>query len=401
MKTFIRFNPRLTRRCVGIGALLLGSGAAVVPQSLAAGVAVATRVPGFEAATEKVMAQAEAQSAQAEAQSGKPAPCSRKHRHGLRYSVQRLDVPGGREAFPTAINNRGWVVGYSDTSYISAFSRTPTLWIDGKAFDLGNLGGSLGGQAYDINDAGKIVGFSNNANQVQRAFSWYRGKITELANLGGNTASYSMAHGINSSSVIAGEGALPDGSRVRPVIWSNGSPRVLENLGGSFASVLRINDRGYSVGISNLPDATLHAALWTPRGEIVDLGAWAVALDNNNGGRIVGYTFTDLLPKPVKWYRGVRTVLPTLGGENGVVWGINEKDEAVGYSQTATGLDRATIWFDDRPVQIDTLLEDGNNGVVIHEAHAINDKGQIAAIRRLPNNRVEPLLLTPRRCHGT
>ena len=103
----------------------------------------------------------------------------------------------------------------------------------------------------------------------------------------------------------------------------------------------------------------------------------------------------------MKWYRGVRTVLPTLGGENGLVYGINEQDQAVGYSQTATGLERATIWSGDRPVQPDTLLDDENSGVVIHAAYAINDKGQIAAIRRLPGNRVEPLVLTPHRCHGT
>jgi hypothetical protein len=37
---------------------------------------------------------------------------------------------------------------------------------------------------------------------------------------------------------------------------------------------------------------------------------------------------------------------------------------------------------------------------VVDAAYAINDKGQIAAIRRLPNNRVQPLVLTPRRCGG-
>jgi probable HAF family extracellular repeat protein len=276
----------------------------------------------------------------------------------------------------------------------------PTLWIGGRAFDLGSFGGNVG-YAYDINDAGKIVGFSNNANQVMRAFSWYRGRITALENLGGATTSHSVARGINSSSVIAGESAVPGGTSVRAVLWTNYAPRELENLGGSVSSAFRINDLGYSVGFSNLSDATQHAALWTPRGDIVDLGADAVALDINNGGRIVGLASTGPQPKPVKWYRGVRTVLPTLGGESGIVFGINEKDQAVGYSQTATGLERATIWFGDRPVQIDTLLDDDNNGVVIHAAYAINDKGQIAAIRRLRNNRVEPLVLTPRRCDGT
>ena len=125
-----------------------------------------------------------------------------------------------------------------------------------------------------------------------------------------------------------------------------------------------------------------------------------MATDINNNGRIVGFTNANLQPKPATWYRGLRTILPTLGGQNGLVNDINQKDEAVGYSQTATGLQRATLWVDAaRPVQIDTLLDDDSQGYVIHDALAINDKGQIAAVRRLINNRIEPLLLTPHRCH--
>lgn len=398
MKTFIRCIAWLKRPTLGIVALVLGGGAAAVPQSPhTTGVAVATRVPGFAAATPQVVAEAGTQAAHFDVQSGKPAQCSGKHEHGLRYSVQRLEVPGGFEAFPAAINNHGWVVGYSSTPPVAA--RIPTLWIGGRASNLGSLGGTVG-YAYDINDAGKIVGLSTNANNVQRAFSWYRGRITALQNLGGSTTSHSVARGINSSGVIAGESAVPDGSRVRAVLWRNGAPRALENLGGSFASAFRINDLGYSAGVSNFPDATQHAALWTPKGDIVDLGANAVALDINNAGRIVGNTFMGVRSKPAKWYRGVLTVLPTLGGENGVAFAINEKDQAVGYSQTATGRERATIWFGNRPVQIDTLLDDDNKGVVIDAAYAINDKGQIAAIERLPNNRVQPLVLTPRPCDG-
>src|SRR4051812_13647809 len=109
MKTFIRLIPRLTRRSVGVVALLLGTGAAAVPQSpQTEGVAVAAHVPEIEAATAQVMAQAEVQAASFDVQSGEPARCSLNHRHGLRYSVQRLEAPGGFDAYPVAINNRGW-----------------------------------------------------------------------------------------------------------------------------------------------------------------------------------------------------------------------------------------------------------------------------------------------------
>lgn len=389
MHTMIRFIPSLPRRWLGVAALFLGSGAAAAAQP--------PPTAGIAAATGQAIAQAEAQAAHVDVQSGEPASCSGDHRHGLRYSVQALEVLGGNfEAFPTAINNRGWVVGYS--SVLGGV--LPTLWIGGRAFNLGGL--SPISYAYDINDEGRIVGFSLVSNGITQAVTWYRGRLTALRNLS-NTATQSVARGINDSGTIAGESAAPKANATRAVLWRQGIPHALNSLSGSFASANRVNDFGYSVGIANVADATLHAALWTPSGDIVDLGAQAVALDINNGGRIVGFTFTGagVLPKPAKWYRGVRTVLPTLGGENGVVFGINENDEAVGYSQTATGAERATIWFGHKPVQLDTLLEDGNNGTVIDAAYAINDKGQIAAIRRLANNRVQPLVLTPHRCHGS
>jgi uncharacterized membrane protein len=394
MRTYIRTVPSLTRRWMGVVALLLGSGAAAAPQSPPAeGLAVATRIPGFEAASERIMAQAEAQAAQLDVQSSRPASCPGRQGHGLRYSVQALELPNGRtEAFPTAINNRGWVVGYSSGPGV-----LPTLWIGGRAFDLGAL--SNVSYAYDINDAGRIVGFSFDANGTMRATTWYRGRLTVLRNLA-NTPGQAVARGINRSGAIAGESATPNASAVRAVIWKDGRPRELDNLGGSLGSANRVNDLGYAVGVANVAAATVHGALWTPRGDIVDLGAQNVAVDINNGGRIVGYAFSGLLAKPIRWVRGVRTVLPTLGGENGVVYGINEKDEAIGYSQTATGQERATIWFGAKPVQLDTLLDDDSSGTVIDAAYAINDKGQIAAIRRLPNNRVQPVLLTPRRCGG-
>lgn len=385
MKTFHRFAPRLTRLWMGMLALALGSStAAAAPSSRGA-----SALP----ATEQLIAQAQAQAERTDAQSGKPAPCPHKHQHGLRYSVQWLAVPSGLHASPTAMNNHGWVVGSSHTNA----GVRPMLWIGGTAYTLGNAGGP-DGSAYDVNDAGQIVGTYVNAEGRWRAFSWYRGQLTTLRNLAGDTAAFAQANGINRHGIISGASSLPNAPISRAVHWYKGSPRPLASLGGNHAFAYRINDLGYSVGVSNDPDLTVHAALWTPKGEIVDLGADAEALDINNQGRIVG--FDSVYPRPAKWYQGMRTVLPTLGGVTGKVYAINEKDEAVGYSQTATGLERATIWFGTKPVQLDTLLDEASQGITIDVAYAINDKGQIAAIHRLPSGQAQPLVLTPRRCHG-
>jgi uncharacterized membrane protein len=360
MKAYVRARPSRAKPWVGILALLLGSGAAAAQLD-----------------------------AQLDSQLGMQASCPGKH--GLRYSVQRLELPANRtEAYPTAINNHGWVVGYSQGP-----GALPTLWIGGKPSDLGAP--STVSYAYDINDAGRVVGFYLDGSNNTRAVTWYRGKRTALPGLA-NTGAQTVARGINQGGAIAGESRAAVGTATRAVVWKNGMPRELENLGGGLGSANRINDSGYSVGIANLEDATLHGALWTPKGDLIDLGVQNVPFDINNDGRIVGYHFVGLQFKPLKWVRGVRTVLPTLGGENGIAYAINERDETVGYSQTATGKERATIWYGAKPVQLDTLLDAASSGRVIHAAYAINDKGQIAAVTRLRNG-VQPLLLTPRPCH--
>jgi uncharacterized membrane protein len=359
MKAYVRARPSRAKPLVGILALLLGSGAAAAQLD-----------------------------ARLDSQLGKQASCPGKH--GLRYSVQTLERPFNRlEAYPTAINNRGWVVGYSQGPGV-----VPILWIDGQPSDLGAP--STISYAYDINDAGRAVGFYRDGTNTY-AVTWYRGKRTTLPGLG-NTGTQTVARGINQGGAIAGESRTAAGNVLRAVVWKNGTPRELENLGGSLGSANRINDLGYSVGIANVEDATVHGALWTPKGDLVDLGVQNVPFDINNDGRIVGYHFVGLQFKPLKWVRGVRTVLPTLGGENGIAYGINERDETVGYSQTASGKERATIWYGAKPVQLDTLLDAASRGTVIDAAYAINDKGQIAAVTRLRNG-VQPLLLTPHSCH--
>ena len=396
MKTFIRSVPRPTPLRVAALALVLGSGAA----NAASASPAAAQAPTFPRATPQLMAQAEAQAAQAGGVSEASIPCTRKHRHGLRYSVLRLETPG-RDMYLGAVNNHGWVVGYARAA---SGGLIPTVWIGGRAFDLGSFGGRSG-SAFDINDRGQIVGQSSDADSVSRPFLWYRGRMSALQNLPGSTGR-AAAYGINQGGRISGNSAIPRSGpgalQAQAVLWRNGIPRALPGVGGSSrASANRINDAGYSVGYGYTAATDQHALLWTPKGEVVSLGMDWIAVDNNNAGLVAGYAFVGRESvKPVTWYRGLQTILPTLGGENGMVYGINEHGQAVGASETPTGQERATLWTRGRPVQIDTLLEDGEQGMAIATAYAINDKGQIAAVQNLPDNVIQPLLLTPHRCHG-
>ena len=86
------------------------------------------------------------------------------------YSVTDLGTLGGSNSVPWGINDRGQVVGGSQTSVIDPNSGFPTshafLWNKGVMHDLGTLGGQysqalLGG----INSEGQVVGECRNVNR--------------------------------------------------------------------------------------------------------------------------------------------------------------------------------------------------------------------------------------------
>jgi len=61
------------------------------------------------------------------------------------YSITDLGTLGGNNSFPLGINDRGQVVGWSETADIDPNSGFPTfhafLWNRGVMHDLGTLGG--------------------------------------------------------------------------------------------------------------------------------------------------------------------------------------------------------------------------------------------------------------------
>jgi probable HAF family extracellular repeat protein len=130
----------------------------------------------------------------------------------------------------------------------------------------------------------------------------------------------------------------------------------LGTLGGTFSAGDSINNKDWVVGGATLPgDTALHAFLWR-KGLMRDLGTLGgpnstALFPLNERGEITGFSDTstpeplgedfcgfgtNLICLPFLWQHGVMTPLPTLGGNNGQAFEINDRGQVVGVAENTT-----------------------------------------------------------------
>jgi probable HAF family extracellular repeat protein len=220
-------------------------------------------------------------------------------------------LPGLPNSQPLAINNKGVIAGRAyataEDEDLRAF-----VWDRGVMRDIGTLGGT-NAEAFGINDAGSVVGDSTTASGAQHAFLFEKGTMRDLGTLGGN---FSRALSINNAGQIVGFAKLANG-KTHAFVTNKGIMRDLGTLGGTFSRAEFINDRGDIVGHSSTVDGDFHAFLYS-KGKMIDLG--------------------------------------TLGGFYSAAFGINAAGDIVGESEIADGDVHAFLFQDGEMIDLDSQL---------------------------------------------
>jgi probable HAF family extracellular repeat protein len=309
--------------------------------------------------------------------------------------------------------------GLNDTSQAAGTSSNPsnataTLFSNGKAINLGNLGGDVS-LATAINSASQVAGRSLTANDtVFHAFLYSNGSMMDIHSASlfpGGT----YAYGINKSGQVVGQGWVTSSS-AHAFLHTGGQMIDLGTLpGGIQAVAYAVNDAGQVVGTSDGAIAVskkttehfTHACLYA-NGKMVDLipsgATYSQATAVNGNGQIVGVAaFSDSTGHAVLYSNGVWTDLGEFPGSlTTEATGINLSGQIVGtaffpqqsYHPPIPGKHVAVIVRNDVLVDLNTLIP-SNSGLTVTDAIGINDSGQILCTGTNTSGNAHAVLLAP------
>lgn len=358
------------------------------------------------------------------------------------YRIVDLGTLGGTVSAGNAINNIGWVTGFSTES---SGAQLATLWANGRQIPLGTLGGPGSDVAWPVkNNFGLISGTTENGvhdplNETFScpafglfsgnscvAFAWQQGQMVQLPGLGGNN---SIGAGDNNLGQIVGwaEKSVNDPTCAPPApgatqflqfeatVWNRdwtGHWRVRElppYPGDPDGAATAINDLGQAVGISGQCDvavgaySAIHALLWQ-NGQPIDLGnlgghGWNTPGAINDRGVIAGSANgpNDVISGQLQfrflafiWTKehGIESLGTLPGDAMSEATDINDQNKIVGVSFSDFFFDnpRAFIYENGSMTALNSLIGSASANWDISSTGGINDRGEIAAQANVVSN---------------
>jgi len=296
-------------------------------------------------------------------------------RQGETIDLGTLGGPNSAVSWPVK-NNNGDIVGIAELDEVDPLGETfscapffgtpPTgnicrgfLWRDDVMTGLDPFEGGTHSYAAGINNQGQIVGWAENgvvdSTCVAPQILQFQAALWSAKDPGAapqvlpplEDDGSSSATAINDRGQIVGISGACDRafgrfSARKAVMWEDGVPRPLDDLGGAaWNTPAALNQHGDAAGFANVAGGgglSAHAVLWPREGGIVDLET----VDD------------DVLS---------------------LAFGINDRRQVVGQSIGAGG-SRAFLWQDDEIVDLNDLVEAGSPHLIY--ANDINNHGEIA-----------------------
>jgi probable HAF family extracellular repeat protein len=231
---------------------------------------------------------------------------------------------------------------------------------------------------FQINASGVIAGVIGTSEMGLFPVTWTNGALATLPVPDGWNG---YARAINSQGVIVG--SIADSENDGPLhasIWQGGSFNDLGTFDANGSQANGINDNGDIAGI--LFHADRIATSFLLRNGIVSEIPIIMTAMNGNGDLIGGYVGTDDQVHPCIWKNGAIIDLGggLIDGAYPSYFGINDQNQAVGTADGAPFFPHAVLWQDGTVFDLNNLLDsngDYPNGLILEEASAINNNGQI------------------------
>ena len=286
------------------------------------------------------------------------------------WTAVELGTLGGARTTPTAVNDRGQVVGRSQVAdgRWHAF-----LWDDGVMTDL--TPDAQDGTATDISNRGHVSGYVQPAPvEDSDAYLWRDGTTTVLAEIG-----YGIV--VNERGQVGGGVAKPETWSDNPFVWTAGvrtdlTPPPFPGARTS-TSIIDLNRGGTVLGLGEYEDDTDLAYVWSG-GVFTELRADGLVLrgtDLNDRGHVTGTVHLGGgLREAALWRDGAITRLGLLPGTVASrALALNDQGVVVGVSEPVPGqAGTGFVW------ERGTMRSIGAVGDGWSVASDVNERGQVA-----------------------